>query len=65
MYLVRLEFSVITEIPGTIRRLARPESLQSRSMSIKSDKWIRRMAEEHGLISPFEPGQVRAVDGKK
>jgi dCTP deaminase len=23
------------------------------------------MAEEHGLISPFEPGQVRAVDGKK
>jgi dCTP deaminase len=34
-------------------------------MSIKSDKWIRRMAEEHGLISPFEPGQVRAVDGKK
>ena len=41
------------------------DSLQSRSMSIKSDKWIRRMAEEHGLISPFEPGQVRAVDGKK
>lgn len=42
-----------------------PESLQSRTMSIKSDKWIRRMAEEHGLISPFEPGQVRSVDGKK
>ena len=41
------------------------ESLQSRSMSIKSDKWIRRMAEEHGLISPFEPGQVRTVEGKK
>ncbi|HEC58371.1 MAG TPA: dCTP deaminase [Methylophaga sp.] len=28
-------------------------------MSIKSDKWIRRMAEEHGMISPFEAGQVR------
>jgi deoxycytidine triphosphate deaminase len=28
-------------------------------MSIKSDKWIRRMAEEHGMIEPFEPGQVR------
>ncbi|HET7663741.1 MAG TPA: dCTP deaminase, partial [Rhodanobacteraceae bacterium] len=23
-------------------------------MSIKSDKWIRRMAEEHGMIEPFE-----------
>ncbi|MDP4609534.1 MAG: dCTP deaminase, partial [Burkholderiaceae bacterium] len=34
-------------------------------MSIKSDKWIRRMAENEGLISPFEPGQVREVDGKK
>ncbi len=29
-------------------------------MSIKSDKWIRRMAEQHGMISPFEPGQVRS-----
>jgi deoxycytidine triphosphate deaminase len=28
-------------------------------MSIKSDKWIRRMARDHGLIDPFEPGQVR------
>jgi dCTP deaminase len=27
-------------------------------MSIKSDKWIRRMAAQ-GLIDPFEPGQVR------
>jgi len=29
-------------------------------MSIKSDHWIRRMAEAHGMIEPFEPGQVRA-----
>ena len=28
-------------------------------MSIKSDKWIRRMAAEQGMIEPFEPGQVR------
>jgi dCTP deaminase len=28
-------------------------------MSIKSDNWIRRMAEQHGMIEPFEPGQVR------
>ena len=34
-------------------------------MSIKSDKWIRRMAQEHRMIEPFEPGQVRSVDGKR
>ena len=34
-------------------------------MSIKSDRWIRRMAEEHRMIEPFEAGQVREVDGKK
>jgi deoxycytidine triphosphate deaminase len=28
-------------------------------MSIKSDRWIRRMAEQHGMIEPFEPGQIR------
>jgi len=28
-------------------------------MSIKSDHWIRRMAQQHRLIEPFEPGQVR------
>src|SRR5512140_1383791 len=34
-------------------------------MSIKSDKWIRRMAEQHGMIEPYEPGQVRFIDGHK
>jgi dCTP deaminase len=29
-------------------------------VSIKSDRWIRRMAAEHGMIEPFEAGQVRA-----
>ena len=28
-------------------------------MSIKSDRWIRRMATEHEMISPFAPQQVR------
>ena len=28
-------------------------------MSIKSDKWIRRMATEHHMIQPFEQAQVR------
>ena len=34
-------------------------------MSIKSDKWIRRMAEQQGMIEPFEPGQVREMNGQK
>ncbi|HYF58555.1 MAG TPA: dCTP deaminase [Burkholderiaceae bacterium] len=34
-------------------------------MSIKSDRWIRRMAQSHGMIEPFEPHQVREVDGRK
>src|SRR6266568_2820205 len=34
-------------------------------MSIKADKWIRRMAQQHGMIEPFEPAQVREVDGRK
>ena len=35
-------------------------------MSIKSDKWIRRMAEEHAMIEPFEPDQVRSDhDGQR
>jgi len=28
-------------------------------MSIRSDRWIRRMAAEHGMIEPFESDQVR------
>jgi dCTP deaminase len=28
-------------------------------MSIKSDRWIRRMAREHAMIEPFVDGQVR------
>ena len=34
-------------------------------MSIKSDRWIRRMAVEHRMIEPFEPRQVREASGHK
>jgi deoxycytidine triphosphate deaminase len=34
-------------------------------MSIKSDKWIRRMAASHKMIEPFEPGQVREANGQR
>lgn len=34
-------------------------------MAIKSDKWIKKMAAEYGMIEPFVPGQIRYVDGKK
>lgn len=30
-------------------------------MSIKPDRWIRRMALEQGMIEPFEPAQVRGA----
>lgn len=34
-------------------------------MSIKSDKWIRYMAKQHQMISPFAENQVRqGADGK-
>ena len=34
-------------------------------MSIKSDRWIRRMATEQGMIEPFEAGQVKERSGEK
>jgi len=34
-------------------------------MSIKSDRWIRRMAEQHAMIEPFEAGQVRQSGGER
>ena len=34
-------------------------------MSIKSDKWIRRMAEQEGMIEPFEADQVRHVNNQR
>ena len=34
-------------------------------MTIKSDKWIRKMAEENEMISPFEKNQVRERKNNK
>lgn len=34
-------------------------------MSLQSDRWIRQMAQEEGMIEPFVDGQVRYHDGKK
>ena len=34
-------------------------------MSIKSDKWIRRMADQHKMIAPFAPELVREVNGER
>jgi len=34
-------------------------------VTVKSDAWIRRMAEEQQLISPFEAKLVRQVDGRR
>jgi len=34
-------------------------------MSIKSDRWIRRMVVEQGMIEPFAPVQVRAAGDRK
>jgi dCTP deaminase len=34
-------------------------------MTIKSDRWIRRMAAEQRMIEPFEASQVRAAAGHR
>jgi dCTP deaminase len=34
-------------------------------MGIKSDRWIRRMAAQQGMIEPFESQQVRHVDQQR
>ncbi len=34
-------------------------------MPIKSDRWIRRMALERGMIEPFVDGQVREEEGRR
>jgi dCTP deaminase len=39
--------------------LFRPVSGVSDPMSIKNDRWIRRMSQDEGMIEPFEGSQVR------
>jgi dCTP deaminase len=45
--------------PFSVRRSATTLFAKKR-MSIMSDRWITRMANEHGMIEPFEGRQVRA-----
>ena len=45
--------------PPTIRTFFAMRQVAGKRMSIKSDKWIRTMAQTHGMIEPFEPGQIR------
>ena len=37
-----------------------PRPRPAAAMTIMSDRWIRRMATEHGMIEPYEDRQVRA-----
>ena len=34
-------------------------------MTVKADRWIREQAEKHGMIEPFEPRQVREMNGRR
>jgi dCTP deaminase len=34
-------------------------------MTIKSDKWIRRMAQTQRMIEPFEPVQIKEANGQR
>lgn len=38
---------------------------KEKNMAIKSDKWIRRMAENAGMIEPFESEQIKENDSGK
>jgi dCTP deaminase len=54
---------IAANVPDTLRlgwkdRSAK-EIQRKRKMSIKSDRWIREQATEHGMISPFSEKQVK------
>ena len=34
-------------------------------MSVKSDRWILQMCREHQMITPFEDGLVREIEGRR
>ena len=45
--------------PDPAADLAPTRPTRPEDMAIKSDRWIRQMALEHGMIEPFEDRQVR------
>jgi dCTP deaminase len=49
---------------GYLSRRFHPLAEAPLAMSIKSDRWIRRMAQEHQMIEPFEDRQVRRLDAQ-
>jgi len=53
------------KIANLLRTYCRARRNETDRMSIKADKWIRRMAGSHKMIEPFESGQVREVGGKR
>lgn len=57
--------SKIAGVSGKVVLPTDRDFVSSVTMSIKSDKWIRRMAEEYRMIEPFEPGQVRHINDRK
>ena len=34
-------------------------------MTVKSDRWIRRIPASHRMIEPFEPNQIKEVNGRR
>jgi len=36
-----------------------------KNMTIKSDKWIRKMVKKYQMIDPFEPGQIKENNGAR
>jgi len=51
--------------PLTGKMCAPFQPARTPAMSIKSDKWIRRMAQEHGMIEPFVERQVRTEGAER
>jgi dCTP deaminase len=49
---------------GYLSRRFHPLAEAPLAMSIKSDRWIRRMAQDHQMIEPFEDRQVRRLDAQ-
>src|SRR5271167_3743635 len=45
-------------IRPSFRKMTFPQTSRS-LMSIKSDRWIRKMATEHEMINPFSEKQIR------
>jgi dCTP deaminase len=59
-----MDFTRYTYICSRINQSSHT-TLRTTPMSLQSDRWIREMAQEHGMIEPFVDGQVRYDNGNK